>query len=64
MIAYLQKNIANLVVLNADSLCGELGSSKFFNVEVLGVAKGAGFLPFSKEALIETIETSVKAIFV
>jgi indolepyruvate ferredoxin oxidoreductase beta subunit len=52
------------VVINADELCKNLGSSKFFNVAVLGVAKGAGFLPFSEEDLLSTIETSVKANFV
>lgn len=64
MVEYLKKTVEKLVVLNADELCSELGSSKFFNVAVLGVAKGAGFLPFSEEALISTIETSVKANFV
>ena len=64
MIAFLKENIKKLVVLNADELCKDLGSSKFFNVAVLGVANGAGFLPFSKEDLISTIETSVKADFV
>ena len=61
MIEYLKKTIGNLVVLNADELCKDLGSSKFFNVAVLGVAKGAGFLPFSEEDLLSTIEQSVKA---
>ncbi len=64
MIDYLTKIIDNLAVINADELCKELGSSKFFNVAVLGVAKGAGFLPFSEEDLLTTIETSVKANFV
>ena len=64
MIEYLKKTIGNLVVLNADELCKDLGSSKFFNVAVLGVAKGAGFLPFSEEDLLSTIEQSVKANFV
>ena len=64
MIEFLKKTVANLVILNADKLCEDLGSSKFFNVAVLGVAKGADFLPFTEEALIETIETSVKANFI
>ena len=64
MSEYLKKTVGNLVVLNADELCKDLGSSKFFNVAVLGVAKGAGFLPFSEEDLLSTIEQSVKASFV
>ena len=63
-IAYLKDTIDNLVVVNADSLCADFGSSKFFNVAVLGVAAGAGFLHFSEESMIATIEETVKAQFV
>ena len=64
MVSYLKKTIENLVVVNADSLCEPLGSSRFFNVAVLGVAKGAKFLDFSEEKIIETIEGTVKEKFV
>lgn len=64
MIAYLKGKIQKLAVVNAEELCAPLGSSKFFNVAVLGVAAGSGLLPFSEESFRGTIEKTVKASFV
>ena len=64
MIEYLKSRIYNLIVVNAESLCSPLGSSKFFNVTVLGVAIGAGMLDFSVESMNETIKKTVKPTFV
>ncbi|MBR4581712.1 MAG: indolepyruvate oxidoreductase subunit beta [Lachnospiraceae bacterium] len=63
MIAYLKKSMPRLITVNADELCKPLGSTKFFNVAVLGVAQGAGLLDFSKEEVLETIEKTVKKDF-
>lgn len=64
MTEYLNKSVKNLVVVNANKLCESLGSSKFFNVAVLGVAVGAGMLDFSVESMHETIKKNVKAAFI
>lgn len=64
MTEYLNKTVKNLVVVNANKLCESLGSSKFFNVAVLGVAVGAGMLDFSVESMHETIKKNVKAAFI
>ncbi len=64
MIAYLKKRISRLVVVNAETLCKPLGSTKFFNVAVLGVAQGAGLLDFSRGEILGTVEQTVKKDFV
>lgn len=64
MLEYLKRKIGRLITVNADSLCESLGSSKFFNVAVLGVAQGARLLDFSEEEILSTIENTVKEDFV
>ena len=64
MTGYLKSNIKQLICINGTDLCKPLGSSKFFNVAVLGVAYGAGLLDFSEEEILNTIETTVKKDFV
>jgi indolepyruvate ferredoxin oxidoreductase beta subunit len=64
MTAYLKGFVKRLVVVDAKELCKDLGSAKFFNVAVLGLASGAGLLSFTKEDMLSTIETTVKEAFV
>lgn len=64
MTEYLQKTVKRLVVVNAEDLCKDLGSAKFFNVSVLGLALGAGLLSFTEENMVKTIEGTVKEAFV
>ncbi|MBR3039547.1 MAG: indolepyruvate oxidoreductase subunit beta [Lachnospiraceae bacterium] len=64
MIRFLKQKIQKLAVVNADELCAPLGSSKFFNVAVLGVALGARFLHFEEETVKNTIAKTVKEKFV
>lgn len=64
MIAYLKKSVSRLIVVNADTLCEEFGSVRFFNIAVLGIAAGAGLLDFSREEILSTIEKTVKKDFV
>lgn len=63
MTKYLEGFVKRLVVVDADDLCKDLGSAKFFNVAVLGLALGAGLLSFTKEDMLSTIETTVKEAF-
>lgn len=64
MINYLRSTIKKCVMVKDADLCASLGSIKFFNVAVLGVAQGAGFLQFSEEDMLATIENTVKEAFV
>mgnify|MGYP002624691907 CR=1 FL=1 len=64
MLRYLRFRYQRLSVVNAGELCASFGSSKFFNVAVLGVAQGAGVLRFPKEIMLQTIEENVKEAFV
>ena len=50
-IKYLKNMLPGIITVNADELCAPFGSSKFFNVAVLGVAVGAGFVDFSEEKI-------------
>lgn len=63
MITYI-KNKCRCIVVDAKALCEQFGSSKFFNVAILGVAAGSGELGFGKEALIHEIETGINPKFV
>ncbi|MBE5958478.1 MAG: pyruvate ferredoxin oxidoreductase [Lachnospiraceae bacterium] len=63
MIDYLKKK-CDCIVVDAKAICEPLGSSKFFNVAILGVAVGSNKLGISKEWMIKQIETRVNAKFV
>lgn len=63
MLEYLKSKVKTIVV-DADVICEPLGSSKVFNVVILGVASGADVLGFKDETMIEQIESRVKAKFV
>lgn len=62
MISYL-KTKCDCIVVNAKELCSEFGSTRYFNVAILGVAVGTGKLGLDSETLIEEIETRVPAKF-
>lgn len=63
MIEYLQKK-CDCIVIDAEKICEPFGSSKFFNIAILGVAAGTGRLGISKETLLDEIERRVPAKFV
>ena len=64
MIAYLRSTIDKCIMVNDGALCESLGSTKFFNVAVLGVAQGAGLIDFTEEDMLDTIRSTVKEAFV
>lgn len=43
------------LIVNSDELCAPFGSSKFFNVAVLGAASGSGELGIKKETICDEI---------
>ena len=64
MIEFLKSHKVKTCVVDADEICKPFGSSKFFNIIILGVAAGAGLLGISKDSMILEIEQKVKAKFV
>ena len=62
MTAYLQKK-CDCIFINAEEVCAPFGSSKFFNIIMLGVAAGSGHLGLSRETLLKQIEKNVPARF-
>ena len=63
MIAYL-KNKCSCVVIDAKKICEPFGSSRYFNIAILGVAAGTGRLGISKETILKEIEKRVPSKFV
>lgn len=49
------RSVSRCLVVDSDELCAPFGSSKFFNVAVLGAAAGAGALGISAESVRSTI---------
>ena len=49
------KSKCRCLAINSDKLCAPFGSSKFFNVAVLGTAAGSGELGLSKEIICDEI---------
>ena len=61
-ISFLQSKCRTLVV-DSDALCAPFGSSKFFNVAVLGAALGTGELGLKEETVRKTIVNIVPERF-
>ena len=58
------KNKCSCIFVNADEVCWPFGSSKFFNIIMLGIAAGSGKLGIKKETLLDQIEKRVPERFV
>lgn len=63
MIDYLKKE-CNCLVVDGEELCKSFGSSKFFNIFILGVAVGSGKLGLDKNIIIKEIEKNIPERFV
>lgn len=63
MIAYLQKKRWTIVT-SAEEICAPFGSTRYFNIAILGVAAGCGKLGFSVQDILRVIERKVPARFV
>lgn len=59
MIAYLQSKCRRLVVVDGEKISEKLGSARYFNVAILGVAVGCGQIGLTAEAVLKEIETRV-----
>ena len=62
MKAYLQGK-CECIFIDAEEVCKPFGSSKFFNIIMLGVAAGSGCLGLKKETLLKQIEQYVPSRF-
>lgn len=59
MIAYLQSKCRRLVVVDGEKISEKLGSARYFNVAILGVAVGCGQIGLTAEAVLKEIENRV-----
>lgn len=64
MITFLKKHAARVMVVDTDSLCEEIGSSKAANTLLLGAAVSSGMLGVTMEDLKAALKILVKPGFV
>lgn len=57
MLAYLKKKVDKLLIVDTDTACMELGSSKVMNVLMLGAAIHSGALDLKMENIEETLRS-------
>ncbi len=62
MTAYLRQK-CDCIFINAEEVCKPIGSTKFFNIILLGVAAGSGHLGLERETLLKQIEQRVPSRF-
>ena len=62
MTAYLKEK-CSCIFVNAGEVCRPFGSTKFFNIIMLGVAAGSGHLGLEKDTLLKQIEQRVPSRF-
>ena len=58
----MKKKVERVIALEADRIAAELGNPRLVNTILLGVL--SNYLPFEKEAWLETLKVKVKAKFV
>ena len=58
------KSRCSCIFVNSDEVCKPFGSSKFFNIIMLGAAAGSGRLGISKETILSQIEKLVPPKFI
>ena len=63
MTEYLEKYVDNLLVVDTEKACAELGSAKVVNVLLLGAALATGALGLTEEDIKKAMEKKVKAKF-
>lgn len=63
MLAYLEKNVEHLLVVDTEKACLKIGSSKILNILLLGAAIHSGALGLTKEEIKEVIKERVPEKF-
>lgn len=64
MIGYLKKHVKNLILVDGEAICKEVGTAKVLNVTLLGAALASNVLNLSLEDMEKEIEIHVKKQFV
>ncbi|HEY9062250.1 MAG TPA: indolepyruvate oxidoreductase subunit beta [Pseudobacteroides sp.] len=64
ILEFINKNSSHRILVDGYDLAQKSGSVKALNTVLLGVAAAAGFLPFSKEDLLNTIGENVSPKYV
>lgn len=64
MIEYLRRNVENVILVDGDKACEEIGSPKVLNMVMLGAAVRNGVLPFNVDDIEATMKKTVKPQFV
>ena len=63
MVKYLKENV-NCIFVDGQKECERLGSVKFLNILLLGIAAGSGKLGIKKETILDQIKQRVKEKFI
>lgn len=63
MLTYLQNHVHNLIVIDTDKACQEIGSFKVVNLILLGAAIHSGTLGLSEEAIRNAMQTKLPEKF-
>lgn len=63
MITYLKKHVKNVIVVDSEEACKELGSSKVLNMVLLGAAIRSGVLDITTEDIKKVIAVKVPERF-
>ena len=63
MIDYLKEHVENLTLIDADTICREIGSQKVLNMVLLGAAIRTGVLDFSLEEIEEVMKKTLPEKF-
>ncbi|MBR1862776.1 MAG: indolepyruvate oxidoreductase subunit beta [Ruminococcus sp.] len=64
MLACLERNVGELIKIDGERACEEVGSPRALNMIMLGAAVRLGVLPFGVEDVTETMKKTVKPQFV
>ena len=63
MTDYLEKTVENLVLVDGDAACKDLGSPRALNMVLLGAALRSGALPFTVDEVDEVMRSTVRENF-
>ncbi len=63
MLAYLQRNVENLMIVDADKACQDLGSAKVLNILMLGAALQTGALGMNEDVLVQVMKERIPEKF-
>lgn len=64
MLELLQEKVKNLVLIDGEAICNEVGSAKVLNVALLGAAGECGVLGFSLDEIKTTVKNKLSEKFV